>query len=530
MRWILQNQKVVLRRREPARRPEEARERSTEGSAARHAGFRWRAGALILAPVAVAAITCAAFVARPGLHLAADPSLPAAGAAAAREALGPAEGTGALEQDRSTDLSYTVQDGETLSEIAYVYKLDYTQLAIYNNLSNPSAIKPGQRLVIPSLFHAASIKAPTFPKAALAISSRPVPGQQIHIDVDQQNDGRSVTAHFTLKPPRSTTLTRYQWDLGDGRWSFRDSTFNTYDKPGTYNVSAKAWDTDGRLHTSNTIYITVPHPGAYATGNQRFITLDEVGQPFDVDGVVSSVLGYDTVEDSPIVPAGSGAGVQTYAANKPGFFNLTVDKGDEASKVYLFVSPIPSKQIDRADVDWYRTQFNTGTQSNCGPSMVSMAIAWARGDYVPVASVREAVGWHGDGGIGFEDMIRVLAANGVRAELQPVWNAEDIRRIIDQGKIAVFLYNTRSVHRAVGDPTQNLFGSYYTDNVGHYVLIKGYSLDGKWFVVYDPIPSDWASNSARYGDGISMIGRNRYYAVSDLFATIRLNSVLVVSR
>jgi len=66
--------------------------------------------------------------------------------------------------------------------------------------------------------------------------------------------------------------------------------------------------------------------------------------------------------------------------------------------------------------------------------------------------------------------------------------------------------------------------------VGHYVLVKGYSLDRKWLVVYDPIPSDWSANSVRYADGISMIGRNRYYAAAQLFATIRRPSVLVIDR
>ncbi len=367
-------------------------------------------------------------------------------------------------------------------------------------------------------------------RPVLAIVSRAEPGQQVRIDVDQQNDGRSVTAHFTLEPLQDTTFVRYEWDLGDNHRSFRDGTFWTYDKPGTYNVNLKAWDSDGKVHSSNTIYITVPHPGAWASGDQRFITLDDVGEPFDVDGEVTGVLGYSSLEDSPIVKAGSGEGVRTYAANKAGFYNLTVDKGGETSRLYLFVSPIPSRHVDRADMDWYRTQFNTGTQSNCGPSMVAMAISWAKGDYVPVASVRETVGWTGDGGIGFEDMIDVLKVHGVQAELKPAWSADDVRRIIDQGQIAILLYNTSSVRKASGDPTQNLFGAYYKDNVGHYVLIKGYSLDRKWFVVYDPIPSDWSANSFRYSDGISMIGRNRYYSASELFTTIRVNEVLAVSR
>ncbi len=127
-------------------------------------------------------------------------------------------------------------------------------------------------------------------------------------------------------------------------------------------------------------------------------------------------------------------------------------------------------------------------------------------------------------------MARALRSHGVTAWMQPVAGVEDIAAIIDSGRIAVLLYNTRSVARASGDPTRNLFGTYYTDDVGHYVLVKGYSLDRKWLVVYDPIPSDWSANSVRYTDGISMIGRNRYYAAAQLFATIRRPSVLVIDR
>ena len=528
MRSILQKQKIARRSRALPGRPVE------HHVVHRHAAPspRWFRRIPLTIPIAaVAVVLSGSLIAWKGIGWSSDPAEVPASIAAARDAVQTAVGTGAPERDPNVDLDYTVQDGETLSEIAYVYQLDFTRLAVYNNLSNPSAIKPGQHLVIPSLSHAQTIKIPTLPKAAgLAVVGRAEAGQQVRIDVDQQNDGRSVTAHFTLEPLRETTLVRYEWDLGDNHRSFRDGTFWTYDRPGTYNVSVKAWDSVGKLHSSNTIYITVPHPGAWASGDQRFITLDDVGEPFDVDGEVTNVLGYPSLDESPIVRAGSGEGVQTYAANKAGFYNLTVDKGGESTRLYLFVSPIPSRQVDRADMDWYRTQFNTGTQSNCGPSMIAMAISWAKGEYVPVAQVREVIGWHGDGGIGFEDMIDVLKSRGVQAQLKPAWSPDDVRKIIDQGQIAILLYNTSSVRRASGDPTQNLFGAYYKDNVGHYVLVKGYSLDRKWFVVYDPIPSDWSSNSVRYTDGISMIGRNRYYAASELFSTIRVNQVLAVSR
>jgi PKD repeat protein len=528
MRTILQNQKIAKRSRTLPGRP-------VEHHAARHRPApspRWLTRIPLTIPIAVVAVVLSgSLIAWKGIGWSSNPSEIPAPLASARDAAQVVVGTGAPERDPNVDLNYIVQDGETLSEIAYVYNLDFTRLAVYNNLSNPSAIKPGQRLVIPSVGHAQTIKMPTLPKSAgLAVVSMPEPGQQVRIRADQENDGRSVTAHFTLESRQDMQLVRYEWDLGDYHRSFRDGTYWTYDKPGTYNVSLKAWDADGKLHNSNTIYITVPHPGAWASGDQRFITLDDVGQPFDVDGEITSVLGYPSLDESPIVRAGSGEGVRTYAANKAGFYNLAVDKAGESIRYYLFVSPIPSRHVDRADMDWYRTQFNTGTQSNCGPSMVAMAISWALGDYVPVAQVRQTVGWTGDGGIGFEDMIRVLRSRGVKAELKPAWSADDVRRIIDQGQIAVLLYNTSTVRRASGDPTQNLFGAYYKDNVGHYVMVKGYSLDRKWFIVYDPIPSDWSSNSVRYADGISMIGRNRYYAAADLFGSIRINQVLAVSR
>jgi hypothetical protein len=63
--------------------------------------------------------------------------------------------------------------------------------------------------------------------------------------------------------------------------------------------------------------------------------------------------------------------------------------------------------------------------------------------------------------------------------------------------------------------------------VGHYIVIKGYSLDGEYFVIYDPIPSDWSSNSFRYGDELSMIGQNRYYPAGELIRSLRRADMIV---
>jgi hypothetical protein len=73
-----------------------------------------------------------------------------------------------------------------------------------------------------------------------------------------------------------------------------------------------------------------------------------------------------------------------------------------------------------------------------------------------------------------------------------------------------------------------MFGKYYNDEVGHYIIIKGYSLNGEYFVSYDPIPNDWTVNSFRYGDELSMVGRNRYYNSREILRSLRSYEMIVV--
>jgi hypothetical protein len=157
-----------------------------------------------------------------------------------------------------------------------------------------------------------------------------------------------------------------------------------------------------------------------------------------------------------------------------------------------------------------------------------MAIGWGTGSYFPVASVRHAIGWQGDGGTSFDDLMRVIRSQGVAASVQPLRSVQNIREVIDAGGIAIILFFTDGVRTATGDPASNLFGKYYNDSVGHYVVIKGYSLNGEYFVIHDPIPSDWGANSFRYGDELSMMGRNRYFMASEVLSSLRRNEMIVV--
>jgi len=447
-------------------------------------------------------------------------------------------GSGVTPESREKDIVHRVRKGETLSEIAYLYGVDFTKLALYNNLANPDSIKPGQDLLIPSLKNADAISVSSIKNARLAVvGSAREPAAEVRplsIAVEKQTDGTSVTAHFTIRDAQSLQLSRYEWNLDRGYKSFRETTFFTYEKPGTYTVSLAAWDAEGKQYASNKIWIDVPYTGTYRDANQQFLTLNGVGQTFSVEGRVVDVLGYGAVSRSPIVEVetegGMDDGIRQYRALASGYFNLTVDKDGTASHKYLFVSPVESRHADRADLNWYRTQFNTGTTSNCGPSTVSMGLAWALGDYVPVSQIRQDVGWQGDGSTSFEELLQALRRRGVDARLTPVPSPEDLFQLIDAGRIAIILYSSGSVRMASGDPSKDLFGRYYPDGVGHYIIVKGYSTDKRNFVVYDPCPSDWASNSARYGDGVSMLGRNRYYPVSDVYGALRRRDVVEIRR
>jgi hypothetical protein len=57
--------------------------------------------------------------------------------------------SGLVEFERTDDVEYIVAEGETLSEIASRFEIDYETLARYNDLSDPHSISADQLIVIP---------------------------------------------------------------------------------------------------------------------------------------------------------------------------------------------------------------------------------------------------------------------------------------------------------------------------------------------------------------------------------------------
>jgi hypothetical protein len=218
-----------------------------------------------------------------------------------------------------------------------------------------------------------------------------------------------------------------------------------------------------------------------------------------------------------------------YRARGSGHTVLAMGKGRTRRQVYLFVSSLPSRQVSRDDVDWYRTQYGTG-YANCGPAVVSMAALWARGKAIPVQDIRQEIGYpYDDGAVSFDNLGAALGLHKIPFTTVQLAGPADLRKIVDRGHIAVVLFQTGDIEKVDGDPAADLVGRYYDDDEGHYIIVKGYTLDKGYFVVYDPYPVDWESNSLRYGDDVSMIGKNRYYPADQLFKALRTPLVLEVS-
>jgi hypothetical protein len=446
-------------------------------------------------------------------------------------------GAGAPVADRSRDIEYRIRPGETLSEIAYSYNIPYDVLAFYNSIANANRIRVGTAIMIPSLENMKTAEQRMAKQPRRAPAPVRTAAKTVKIGFESRSNGDSnpgVTVQFSILDPAPEALQSFEWDFGDGKRGFRPNPSYEYTAPKTYVARLTARDAAGALYRSNPLYIDIPHPGSAAElSTTKFVTLSSPDEYFVVKGTITAVARYQRVEDAPLDFSESDRVLTKVRFTKPGYYGITVEDSGSGEQYYsVFVSPIPTIHADavQENFNWYRTQFNTGTTSNCGPASASMAIGWALGKYFSVSSVRQAVGWQGEGGTSFEELLGVIRAEGAAASVQPLRSAQSVKDVIDAGNIAVVLFRTDGVATSRSDPSTDLFGKYYNDTVGHYIVIKGYSLNGEYFVIHDPIPSAWGTNSFRYPDEVSMVGRNRYYSVPELLRSLRRADMIVVSR
>ncbi len=175
---------------------------------------------------------------------------------------------------------------------------------------------------------------------------------------------------------------------------------------------------------------------------------------------------------------------------------------------------------------WYRYQGEpssydpAGNQAvNCGPASVAMAVQYALSASVPIKDVRAFIG-QSEKGASSTDISRALTNWGV-SYAGNVASAQSLRDVITRGNIAIVALDMRMVRRgpdvngASSHPTLRT-GRYETYAQLHWIVVKGISPDGRYFVVYDG--NVWGSpGDARYwySDGTPK-GLDRLYSVSEV--------------
>jgi hypothetical protein len=233
-----------------------------------------------------------------------------------------------------------------------------------------------------------------------------------------------------------------------------------------------------------------------------------------------------------------------YQLEKPGYYHIESRLFGQKEDINLFAPPYASIINEGQHGYWYKTQFNTVTPSNCGPANIAMSVKWATGKDVSVYDIRKSIGWNGhginnpeviqrmvrefmadqnnnpyNGGTSIAEIKKALTNYGVQFRAHTISDSEQLAEIIDRGNIAIVLFTAGDIGR--GDQAKHSFeGRYYTYRSGHYVVVKGRTKDKNFFIVSDPMPSDWSANSFRYSDGTSQIGRTRYYATQELVPSI----------
>jgi hypothetical protein len=259
-----------------------------------------------------------------------------------------------------------------------------------------------------------------------------------------------------------------------------------------------------------------------ASPHSRFVSLN-------AGDIIDLSPGPVVISRSPQVLKRLGKTMSYRAAQPGGHALLVLGSGRTRRTVNVFVSPFPSYQVSRDDLDWYKTQYGTGI-ANCGPALVSMAILWARGVDTAVDQIRQEIGWpYDDGATSYDDLRGALARHGVRFASPFLKANRELYSLLDRGHIAFLLIQSGLIDRTTGNPATNMVGRYYEDDEGHYVIVKGYSLDHRYLVVYDPYPVDWEANSLRYGDGVTQIGKDRYYPADQVFAALKTREVIEIS-
>ncbi len=417
--------------------------------------------------------------------------------------------------------TYLFRKGDTLDLVASRFGLSVHSIVAKNAIDDERKLAAGDLVVLPEKRKSKSEES----KAGIRLEIKASPAE-----------GRvplRVSFDFADEPPADAT--RFVWDFGNGIYSFERNPGYTYKKPGTYPVSCTAFADDGVEIESESVEVRAAGD-RLTSGGIAYLTVDGIYGVLDLGGRAADKLGNPAMfggdaliiqEPALIQPLG----MNLFLATATGYSMITLESGDASYTFDLFVSPYPSEHSVEPEFDWYKTQFETGIWGNCGPACVAMVVHWATGDDITVEESREEIGMpYPKGALTYENMIANFTLHRLVSFKKKATLFKDISEVIDDGHVAIILFDTTYIRPVKGDKRTVFTDRYYPDTTGHYVVIKGYSLDEKYFIVYDPIPGDWQENEPRYTDGVSMIGRNRYFLADEIIESIRSKEILVIER
>ncbi len=179
--------------------------------------------------------------------------------------------------------------------------------------------------------------------------------------------------------------------------------------------------------------------------------------------------------------------------------------------------------------EWYIDQGNTGaaSNSNCGPSTVTMAIKWYDAAYTGTAEDARnwSYSWRSNGWWYTNDVVDYLNLKSVPNTTSTFLGASQLKGLLEQGKLIILCIDTTYLTR--NHQSAQRVGRFYDYGGGHFLLLKGVrTVSGSlYFESYDP--NNWNKN---YADGTPM-GRNRHFSDTDLVEAISRwwNYIIVVS-
>jgi PKD repeat protein len=426
---------------------------------------------------------------------------------------------------------YILREGDTIYSISKKYDLSFYDLLKLNRITDPKNLKVGDMIhLLPE-----TDSYPALPEEGDDTDIGCLP-EEITIRAKKKEGYAPLTANFSVTTPIPDESLTYMWVLGNDRYAFEKNPIHMYTTPGRFDVFLIASDKNHHEVVSNKISIEVipktPKKVRIESHTPRFVTVNEINNIIDISEIYG---GKDSFQNKNLSLIQTPEILQHLGENKflttrGGYSKIIAQTDKEKYTTYLFVSPFPSKHSYEPSYNWYKTQFATGVNGNCGPACVAMAIHWAAAHDIPVEKVRAEIGMpYRNGSISYANMVTSFKKHRVTAYVKKVSKTDDMCRIIDRGNLAIVVFYTGKISKTKGNKSDNMVGRYYEDETGHYVIVKGYTLDKKYFIVYDPIPSDWKNNKDRYADGTSMLGKNRYYSCSELMKAIR-REVLEVSR